>query len=273
MKEIPGELILWAWFWPTEILIRQVNITGILREKPCHSFNTFNKWLNAFYVPPTVLDAVDLAVNPTDRIVFIKGFHFKSLQWSVAQKKLASWLLNCSDLNLHFTSHPTCRVTFQMLSSSETVCFRNLEIPLSFITTFLMLLSQRDWPLSNNWLYYQCLPDLFLFPTQSVFHFWSYGLFSHLYPWFPSTHASAASAHRNSHLYISDTIFILCYWIQGAESCWRISDIWKIWYHQKFMVVSLYWALGWPLNPFIYSWSLLSPSLFSFFSFLFWYQT
>lgn len=89
-----------------EDLIRQGNITGILREKPCHSFSKFNKWSNAFSEPHTDLDAVDLAVNATDKIIV------EELSWEELMKICCPGsLLNCSDPNCHFISDSCCRVT------------------------------------------------------------------------------------------------------------------------------------------------------------------
>lgn len=82
--------------------IRQGNIMGVLREKPCHSFSKFNKWSTAFSVPHTVLDAVELAVNATDKIL-VKELSCEELTKICCPRNL----LNCSDLNCHFTSDPT----------------------------------------------------------------------------------------------------------------------------------------------------------------------
>lgn len=72
-----------------------------------------------------------------------------------------------------------------------TACFRNLKIPISFIPSwffsflifphFLFFNLREIDCLPMFWLVYQHLPGLFLFPSQSISHFWPYGLFSHLY--------------------------------------------------------------------------------------------
>ena len=53
----------------------------------------------AFSVPRTILDAVDLAVNATEKFPVIK--ELSRAYSDLLSKKLASWLFSYSDLSLH----------------------------------------------------------------------------------------------------------------------------------------------------------------------------
>ena len=148
-----------------------------------------------------------------------------------------------------------------MLSSSGTVWFRNLQIPISSLLHSLFSLIEIEY---LNFLFvWQHVPGLFLFSTQPVPRFWPYELFFHLYPWLLPLMLLLPPLTRTL---ISRSV------IQSVFSIMRSkqlnpgeSETFEKIEHIRNSKVSA----STPGNPFIYLWSLFSPSLFSCFPFCF----
>lgn len=100
-----------------------------------------------------------------------------------------------------------------------------------FLATFSVL-SHRDWVPEFPLCVATCVwPFSFLYPACTPFL--TIQIILSPVPLIPSSYASAASTHQNPHFKISDTVCILYYEIQAAES-WRIWNVWEKWSHQKF---------------------------------------
>lgn len=135
-----------------------------------------------------------------------------------------------------------------------------------FLATFSVL-SHKDWVPEFSLCVSTCAwPFSFLYPACTPFlTIW---IIPSPVPLIPSSYASAASTHQNPHFEISDTICILYYEIQAAES-WKIWNICENWPHQKFTVFSQH-----PRKSFCLSLiTILSILVFLLLVLLFWYQT
>lgn len=131
-----------------------------------------------------------------------------------------------------FTSPPTltCRVTLWMLSSSETVWFRKLQIPISSLLHSLFSLIEIEYQFSL------CVstcawPFSFLYrPVSSLFDHMNYS--SYYYPWFLPLMLLLPPLTRPHSRSVIQSVFCIMRSKQPSWS-WKIWNICENWPHQK----------------------------------------